>query len=109
DNIATQWGTLESLNFAINDLDNTGPYDIYVDNLQNGTNVFQTFEEAVAGTTNYAFRAPSFSGSTGGGLLSSPDLAMVSNAAADAGTKSLHVRFQWNGTNAARWLRLTTT
>ena len=41
-------------------------------------------------------------------LLSAPDQAVVSNGAADTGTKSLRVQFQWNGTNDTQWLRLTT-
>jgi hypothetical protein len=106
--ITTPWGILEAIAIAIDDLTDTGPYDLYIDNLQNGSTVFQTFEEAVAGTTGYAFRSPLFSGSTSGNLLSAPDQATVSNAAADTGTKSLHVQFQWSGTNDTQWLRFTT-
>lgn len=108
-NIAGKWGTLESINFAIDDLTDTGPFDIYVDNLQNGTTVFQTFEEAVSGRNDYGFRAPGFSGTTSANLLPAPNLAQVSNGAADAGTKSIRIRFQWNGTTATKWLRLTTS
>lgn len=106
--IITPWGILEAIAFAIDDLTDTGPYDLYIDNLQNGSIVFQTFENAVAGTTGYGFQPPSFSGSTSGNLLSAPDQAVVSNGAADTGTKSLRVQFQWNGTNDTQWLRLTT-
>ncbi len=105
--IITPWGILEAIAFAIDDLTDTGPYDLYIDNIQNGSTVFETFEGAVAGTTGYGFRAPDFSGSTSGNILSSPDQATVSNAAADTGTKSLHVQFQWSGTNDTQWLRLT--
>lgn len=107
--IPGQWAILESLNFAINNLDNTGPFDLFIDNITNGTNVFQTFEEAPAKTTDYAFRAPTFSSTTSGSILTTPDAAEVSNLLADGGTKSLNVRFQWNGTNATKWLRLTTS
>jgi hypothetical protein len=54
-NIATPWGTLESINFAISDTNNTGPFDVFIDNIQNGSTVFQTFEEAVAGRSDYGF------------------------------------------------------
>ncbi len=108
DTLPGDWGILESIAFAIDDLTDTGPYDLYIDNLQNGTTVFQTFEGAVAGTTDYGFRPPGFSGTTDGGLLMPPDIGEVSNGAADTGTKSFHVQFQWKGTNAASWLRLTT-
>ncbi len=103
------WGILESINFAIHNLDDTGPFDLYIDNIQNGATVFQTFETAPAGTTDYAFRQPSFSGTTAGSLLATPNVGAVSNDAADAGTKSFRIRFQWNGTNATKWLRLTTS
>jgi hypothetical protein len=103
------WGILEALALTIDDLSDTGPYDLYLDNLQNGTTVFQTFEGAVAGTTDYAFRAPSFSGTTSGNLLPAPNQGAVVNTAADTGTKSFRVQFQWNGTNVNKWLRLTTS
>jgi len=108
-NLPGQWGALESINFAIDDLTDTGPYDLYIDNIQNGTTVFQTFEEAAAGTTDYGFRAPSFSGTTSGNLLPAPNVGAVSNGAADSGTKSFRVQFQWNGLTVSRWLRLTTS
>jgi hypothetical protein len=108
-NLPGQWGILESISFAISDLDETGPFNLYIDNLQNGDTVFQTFENAPAGTTDYAFRQPSFSGTTGGNILTTPNVGQVSNAAADTGTKSFQIGFQWNGTNATRWLRLTTS
>lgn len=107
--IPGQWGILESIGFAIHNLDDSGPFDIYIDNIQNGATVFQTFEEAPAKTTDYAFRSPTFSSTTSGSILTSPDVAQVSNAVADSGTKSFNVKFQWNGTNVTKWLRLTTS
>src|SRR6185295_4519636 len=89
--------------------DDTGPFDLYIDNLQSEGTVFQTFETAPANTTDYGFRQPSFSGTTGGSILPAPNVGEVSNAAADGGTKSFHLRFQWSGTNTAKWLRLTTS
>jgi hypothetical protein len=104
---ATAWGILESLNFAIDS--DTGPFDIYIDNIQNGSTVFQTFETVASGTQDYGFRAPSFSGTTGGNLLAVPNLGIVTNLTADTGTNSINVQFQWSGTNSQRWLRLTTS
>jgi hypothetical protein len=108
-NFPTPWAVIDAIAFTIDDTTDTGPYDFYLDNLQNGTTNWQTFESAVAGTTDFGFRAPSFSGTTSGNLLSAPNQAAVSNGAADTGTKSLRVRFQWSGTNATRWLRFTTS
>jgi hypothetical protein len=108
-NLPGQWGTLESINFVLEDLTDTGPYNLYIDNIQNGATVFQTFEAAPANTTDYGFRAPSFSGTTSGNILPAPNQAIVSNGAADGGTKSLRLQFQWNGLTASKWLRLTTS
>lgn len=103
------WGTLESINFAIDNLTDTGPFDLYVDNLSNGTNVFQTFEAVDAGTTDYGFRSPSYSGTTSANILSAPNIAAVSQRVADTGSKSLRLSFQWNGLTQSKWLRLTTS
>lgn len=108
-NLPGSWGILESINFAISGLDDTGPFDLYIDNLQSGSSVFQTFEEAPAKITDYGFRSPSFSGTTSGNILTAPDVGQVANNVADTGTKSFHIRFQWVGTNSTRWLRLTTS
>lgn len=103
------WGILEAIAFAIEDLTDTGPFDIYIDNLANGDTVFQDFESVVAGTTDFGFRAPRFSGTTGGNLLPAPNQGVVVSAAADTGTKSFRAHWQWSTTNANRWLRLTTS
>lgn len=107
--IPGQWGILEAIAFVIDGADDTGPFDLYIDNLKNGTTTFQDFEAAPAKTTDYGFRAPNFSGSTLNNLLAAPSLGTVVNSVADTGTKSFRVQFQWSGTNATRWLRLTTS
>jgi hypothetical protein len=103
-----RWGALESINFAIADTDNTGPFDIYIDNIQNGSTVFQTLEAAPANTLAYGFWQPGFSGTTAGHLLAGSS-TVVANNAAYQGTKSLRIRFQWSGLTPTRWLRLTTS
>jgi len=109
-NIVGQWGIFESINFAIDDVSDTGPFDLYIDNLKNGDTVFQDFENAVSGATDFGFRAPGFSGTTSGNLLPAPNIGMVTNRVADTGTKSFRVSFQWNTVNLAnKWLRLTTS
>jgi hypothetical protein len=108
-NLPGQWGVLESINLAVENLEDTGPFDLYIDNLRNANTIWQTFENSVAGAQDVSFRAPSFSGTTLGNLLSAPNQSIVSAGAADTGHKSLRVRFQWANTNATRWLRLTTS
>jgi hypothetical protein len=109
-NLQGKWGVLEALAISIDDLTDTGPFDIYIDNIANGTNgVFQSFEGVPVGTVGHAFNLPLYSGTTKPFLLVSPDEAEVSNDAADPGdTNSLRVQFQFGGTSALNWVRLTT-
>ncbi len=108
-----EWGTLEAIAFALDDVTDTGPYVLYLDNIVNGgiTNppiVVEDFENAPAGTTDHTFRVPGFSGTTTPFLMTVPNEAVVSNDAADTGTKSLRVQFQWVSLATNNWLRLTT-
>lgn len=108
DDIETPWGIFEAIGFCINDGD-TGPFDLYIDTLQNGSTVFQDFDSVAAGTTDFGLRSPSLSTTTSGALLTTPDIGVVSDNAADTGLNSFRVSYQWNGTNATKWLRLTTS
>jgi hypothetical protein len=108
-NLPGQWGILEAINISVEELGNTGPFDLYVDNLQNGSTVWQTFENSLAGAQEVTIRAPGFSGTTLGNLLPTPNQSIVSSAAADTGSKSLRLRFQWANTNSTRWVRITTS
>ncbi|HEY3414985.1 MAG TPA: PEP-CTERM sorting domain-containing protein [Armatimonadota bacterium] len=55
------------------------------------------------------FRQPSFSGSTGGFLAATPNLAATSTSQASSGTKSLNVQWAFKDTGVNDWLRLTTS
>jgi hypothetical protein len=107
--LTSRWAILEAVALTIADTTDTGPFDLYIDNIQSGTNAFQTFETVPANTTDYGFRVPSFSGTTSGNILGAPNVGQVANNAADTGTKSFHVQFQWQTPNATRWVRLTTS
>lgn len=103
-----QYGILESIAIAEDDTTDTGPVDIYIDNLKNGSTIIQDFEAAAVGST-YGFRQPSFSGTTSPNLLALPNDSVVSTNAADTGTNSLHVRFQYSKQASNAWVRLTTS
>jgi hypothetical protein len=109
-NIAGNWVVLEAIALTSADETDNGPFDIYFDNLANGTNgVFQTFEGFAAGTPAGAvFNQPSYSGTTSGNILTAPNVADVSNAAADTGTKSLRVRWQFTSGATNLWMRFNT-
>lgn len=109
-NIAGSWAVLESIAFASVDPTDTGPFDIYIDNLANGANgIYQDFEGFVAGTgPGVIFNQPSYSGTTSGNILGAPNTADISNLAADGGTKSLRVRWQFVDATTNRWMRFNT-
>ncbi|HEY5910510.1 MAG TPA: hypothetical protein VJA21_07875 [Verrucomicrobiae bacterium] len=107
--LRSNWYTIDALAFAIDDLTTTGPHDIYLDTIQNGETVFYNMEPAPAGSSDYALRAPGFSGSTSGNLAGAPNSAAVVNSQAYEGTKSMRLQWAWNGTTATKWVRLTTS
>ncbi len=107
--ISSNYCVIDALAFVIDDQTSTGPFDIYIDTIQNGTNTFYTFENSVAGATDVGFRTPNFSGTTSGNLAGSPNAATVVNFAAYEGTKSMRLRFAFNGTANTKWVRLTTS
>lgn len=102
-----QYGILEGLGLAIDDLTDTGPYDVYVDNLRNGTTLLQDFENENPGS-EVLFAKPGNSGTTSGNILPPPasDSATVSGAQAAEGTNSVRLRWQFNGTNSSKYVRL---
>ncbi len=110
DTIAGDWAILESIAFVNDDPTDTGPFDIYIDNLANGNNgIFQDFEAFPANLgAGFVFNQPSFSGTTSGNLLSAPNVTDFSNVAADTGTKSIHVQWQFLSPNTNSWMRFNT-
>jgi hypothetical protein len=108
-NIQGDWAILDAIAIAIDDFTDSGPFDIYVDALQNGTTVFEDFEAADAGTPNYSFWYPNFAGQSQSAVLDNPNQSIVSDLAAFSGSKSLRVRFQWSGLDNTKWVRLSTS
>lgn len=101
------FGALDGLAIACEG--DNGPFEIYLDDLANGTNgVFQDWESATNSTLAYGFSQPSYSGTTAPNLLSAPSEARVVTAAAASGTQSLRVRWQFQDGATNRWLRLVT-
>jgi hypothetical protein len=107
------YGVLEGLALAFEDAD-SGPYEIYLDNIRNGSTVIQDFESAANGQTQVMFSLPSASITTSPYLLAqspgtiSPNVSMVVNTNADTGTNCLRVSWQFRDTNRVDWLRLVT-
>ena len=106
------FGVLESIALAIDDLTDTGPFQIYIDNLMNGNTVIQDFESATNGQSPVLFMPPSTSGSTSPFLLAPspgsilPNVAQVTTNNADTGSNAVVVSWQFKDVAAANWLRL---
>ena len=109
-NISTTWVTLESIAFASDDATDNGPFNIYIDDLENGTNgVFQDFEGFAAGTiAGRVFNQPGYSGTTSGNILPTPDDATIVNEAAYSGKRSQRVQWQYNSGAISSWMRFNT-
>jgi hypothetical protein len=103
-----RFGALDGL--AIASQGDPGPYDIYFDHLENGTNgVVQSWEAGGLGQAGYGFSQPSFSGTTSGNMLTAPNQSAVStNGIAYDGTKSCRVQWQFTDGLSNRWIRLVT-
>ena len=99
---------LDAIVFAINDSPDSGPYDIYVDQIKNGDVVIEDFESYAEGTTN-RFSAPRNQPqfpNPNTTYLAGPNSSLISTNNAFDGTKSLRIRWQWNGISSARWARI---
>jgi hypothetical protein len=110
-------GTLVSLDGKYGALDGLvianeggpGDFDIYIDNLANGTNgVFQDFEGGTNGQVAYVFQQPSFSGSTFG-ILGSPNSTTITTNTSFGGAKCAHVQWQYLDDAPRDWVRLTSS
>ena len=98
------YGAFDGIAFACNG--DPGYYDIYIDDIANGTNgIVENFEGDTQGTT-YGFSLPSFSGTTSGFLMGAPSVATISGNAATSGTNSTHVQWQFISGATNQWLRL---
>jgi len=107
---ADQWAALDALVFAIDTSGtaDSGPYDIYVDQIMNGDTVIEDFESYTLGSTS-RLNNPNAQGqfpNPAVAYLSSPNSSTVSTNYAYSGTKSCRIRWQWQNTQSARWARI---
>ncbi len=100
------WGVLEHVAVTSTGTD-TGPYVMYIDNVTNDTTNFGTMESFTAGDQVFV-QEPTFSGTTSGNLLNSPDVSMIDDTIGDASAKSVRVEWQFRAESTTQWVRLTT-
>lgn len=95
--------SLEGLVFSIDSTD-TGPYEIYVDQLMNGDVLVENFESYAVGTTN-TFHRPAAAAQppAGAAYLGMPNSTLVSANHAFDGTQSSRIQWQWRDALNTRW------
>jgi alpha-tubulin suppressor-like RCC1 family protein len=105
------WAVLDSLAFAIDDLTDTGPYAICLDNLRNGSTVIQDFESATNGEVAVMMARPSYDSTSSAYLLAPapgtrfPNMSVVVNTNAASGSQSLLLSWQFKDNAAQDWMR----
>ena len=107
---ADPWAAVDALIFSIDTSGtvNTGPYDIYVDQVMNGDTVIEDFEGYAVGSTSRLnnpngqgqFPNPAVS------YLGYPNSSTISTNYAYSGGKSCRIRWQWLDTSNVRWARI---
>lgn len=110
---ANPYAALESLVFAI-DVDewtqtaDSGPYDIYVDEIKNGDTVIENFEGYAAGS-EVTLRAPNVPTQYPNPLttyVGAPNATAISQNYAYEGTNSSRIQWQFKDTQNVRWARV---
>jgi hypothetical protein len=99
------YAAVESIAFCVEVTTNTGPFNVYIDNLLNGTNVIQDFESATNGEPQVQFLGPA-TAVIPGGVLAAPNVSQVTTEVAETGSKSLKVNWQFTDSLNTMWLRL---
>ena len=99
--------SLESLMFAMDAAD-SGPYEIYVDSIMQGTNVVEDFE-GYAVDTQQTFVAPNAAPLPSPASYyfpGAPNSSLVSGNNKYDGTNSCRIQWQWADNSGVRWARV---
>lgn len=110
-NLLGNFGVLDSIAFAIDDLTDSGPFNLYIDSFMNGDTLIQGFEGGTNGQNSVFLAQPSLSGTTSPFLLAqspgaiSPNVSQVTTAFADEGSNAARVSWQFKDSAGLDWLR----
>lgn len=102
------FASLAGISFCAENMTNTGPFDLYIDNIMNGDQMIEDFEWATNGQTQVFLQNPSTAAIPVSGQIPQPDISAVSTAYADSGTKSLRYSFQFTSVQGTIWIRALT-
>ncbi len=103
DNVST-WCSLDSFVLQMDDATDTGPFDVFIDNIYSGTTLLTDFDASAAGATEFIV-PPSWS-DVPAGELEGPDSALVDNASSASGANASHIKFQFSSGATTNWVRL---
>lgn len=97
---------LDGLLFSIVD-DETGPYDIYVDQIMNGDVMIENFEGQASGATRL-FAAPNQAAAPNpvSTYLGAPNSSLISQNNVFDGTNACRIQWQWSDPSNIRWARV---
>jgi hypothetical protein len=105
------WAAIDGVAFMMDDTTDVGPFQIYIDNLANGTTLIHDWENATPNALGL-FSAVNVALQTSPYLLSSPQSALVATTAnaaapnqANGGANSQFVSWEWNSRGSSIWLR----
>jgi hypothetical protein len=102
---ANPFAALSGIAFCIEDATDSGPFEIYIDNIVNGPTLIEDFESYTNGQPEVVFSVPTSAGILGGPPLAAPDISAVTTANADTGAKSLRYSFQFSEALSTGWQR----
>jgi hypothetical protein len=103
------YAALVGISFCIENVTNTGPFNIYIDNIQSGDTVIQDFESATNGQQQVFLANPSTATVPVANLDPGLDISQVTTNFADTGTKSLQFSWQFRDASDIIWLRALCT
>lgn len=99
---------LDALVFTIDSgTADSGPYDIYVDQIKNGDIVIEDFEGYAEGSVG-RFRAPNLATipNPAAQFNTASNSAVISTSNSFDGTKACRIQWQWNNNSIVRWARV---
>jgi hypothetical protein len=102
---ANPYAAIAALGFELGDAADTGPFEIYIDNIVNGDVVIEDFESYTNGQPEVLFSGPGAAGILGGDSMLFPRVSEVTTANADTGTKSLRYYWQFKDNLTTLWQR----
>ena len=103
DNVST-WSSLDSFVLQMEDATDTGPFEVFIDNIYSGATLLTDFDACTAGSAEF-FVPPSWSDFPAG-ELEGPDSALVDSASSASGGNASHVKFQFSSGSTTNWVRL---